>query len=96
MSAGTCWHCRVLKQRSFENTLGMLKRGISVMSDGELMQLFEFFWKEKSHIWNLLEKGRAVGFFDVKGVKSERKMGILVDICWSELVKRGCSIPLFC
>ena len=89
-----CWHCRVLKQRSFSGTLGMLRRGVSVMSDDELMQLFEFFWKEKSAMWDGLERGRAIGFFDRKGEKDEGRMSMLLNICWKELVKRGCSIPL--
>jgi len=83
------WVVKVLERRSFRGTLVMLQRGLPIMDDDDLMELFRFFWEKKTFAWDLVAKGQNVGFFDRKAVQYERRIGFLLNLCWDELVRRG-------
>jgi len=70
----------------------MLRRGLPVMDDDDLMQLFKFFWEKKTFAWDVMAKEKDAGFFDRKAVKYERRISFLLTLCWDELAKRGFSM----
>jgi len=67
------------KQMSFREELAKLKREVPSMDDNVLIGFFTFYWEYKAKAWAC------------KMFKSERRFSMLLNVCWTELVKRGYS-----
>jgi hypothetical protein len=70
---------KMVKQMSFKEELAKLKREVPFMPDDVLIGFYKFYWEYKAKAWAC------------KMRTTERKFSILLNVCWDELVKRGCS-----